>query len=118
ELDKSIPPARPGRISFLPLTNHFYSLATPLPQGKGMYPLLMSIPDVVGFDLYPLQVGCRPAFGDGMDTQRALGTRVGRARRAAPAARGKAEVPVDRNGADGASVQGGEAARSDARNRS
>ena len=77
ELDKSIPPARPGRISFLTLTNHFYSLATPLPQGKGMYPLLMSIPDVVGFDLYPLQVWCRPAFGDVMDAQRELHTTSG-----------------------------------------
>jgi hypothetical protein len=72
DIAKSIPDARPGRISFLTLTNHFYSLATPLPQGKGMYPLLMSIPDVVGFDLYPLQVWCRPAFGDVMDAQREL----------------------------------------------
>src|SRR6185295_7709003 len=77
ELDKSILPPRPGRISFLTLTNHFYSLATPLPQGKGMYPLLMSIPDVVGFDLYPLQVWCRPAFGDVMDAQRELHTTSG-----------------------------------------
>jgi hypothetical protein len=77
ELDKSIPPPHPGRISFLTLTNHFYSLATPLPQGKGMYPLLMSIPDVVGFDLYPLQVWCRPAFGDVMDAQRELHTTSG-----------------------------------------
>jgi hypothetical protein len=74
DLDKSIPAPQAGRISFLTLTNHFYSLATPLPQGKGMYPTLMSIPDVVGFDLYPLQVWCRPAFGDVMDAQRELGT--------------------------------------------
>jgi len=67
DLAKSIAPAETGRISFLTLTNHFYSLASPLPQGKGMYPTLMSIPDVVGFDLYPLQVWCRPAFGDVMD---------------------------------------------------
>jgi len=77
QLDPSIPPSQPGRISFLTLTNHFYSLATPLPQGKGMYPLLMSIADVVGFDLYPLQVWCRPAFGDVMDAQRELGTTSG-----------------------------------------
>lgn len=77
QLDKSIPPAQSGRISFLTLTNHFYSLATPLPQGKGMYPLLMSIADVVGFDLYPLQVWCRPAFGDVMDAQHELGTTSG-----------------------------------------
>jgi hypothetical protein len=77
ELDKSIPAPRAGRISFLTLTNHFYSLATALPQGKGMYPTLMSIPDVVGFDLYPLQVWCRPAFGDVMDAQRELGSTSG-----------------------------------------
>ena len=77
DLAKSIAPPQTGRISFLTLTNHFYSLATPLPQGKGMYPTLMSIPDVVGFDLYPLQVWCRPAFGDVMDAQRELGTTSG-----------------------------------------
>jgi hypothetical protein len=77
DLDKSIPAPQAGRISFLTLTNHFYSVANPLPQGKGMYPTLMSIPDVVGFDLYPLQVWCRPAFGDVMDAQRELGTSSG-----------------------------------------
>ncbi|HEX6662789.1 MAG TPA: hypothetical protein VF025_03875 [Gaiellaceae bacterium] len=63
---------RGGRISFLTLTNHFYSRAEPLPQGKEMYPVLMSLPDVVGFDLYPLQGWCRPAFGDVFDAQREL----------------------------------------------
>ncbi len=77
DLEKSIAPPQSGRISFLTLTNHFYSLANPLPEGKGMYPTLMSIPDVVGFDLYPLQVWCRPAFGDVMDAQRELGTSSG-----------------------------------------
>jgi hypothetical protein len=77
DLEKSIAAPQAGRISFLTLTNHFYSLATPLPQGKGMYPTLMSIPDVVGFDLYPLQVWCRPAFGDVMDAQRELGSTSG-----------------------------------------
>ena len=77
DLEKSIAAPQSGRISFLTLTNHFYSLATPLPQGKGMYPTLMSIPDVVGFDLYPLQVWCRPAFGDVMDAQRELGSTSG-----------------------------------------
>ena len=77
DLEKSIAAPQTGRISFLTLTNHFYSLATPLPQGKGMYPTLMSIPDVVGFDLYPLQVWCRPAFGAVMDAQRELGSTSG-----------------------------------------
>jgi hypothetical protein len=60
------------RIGFLTLTNHFYSRAEPLPQGKGMYPALFSIPDVIGFDLYPLQGWCRPAFGDVFDAQHEL----------------------------------------------
>jgi hypothetical protein len=77
DLAKSIPAPRSGRISFLTLTNHFYSHANPLPEGKGMYPLLMSIPDVVGFDLYPLQVWCRPAFADVMDSQHELGSASG-----------------------------------------
>jgi hypothetical protein len=72
DLAQDIPAARPGRISFLTLTNHFYSKADPLPQGKGMYPVLFQIPDVLGFDLYPLQVWCRPAFGDVFDAQAEL----------------------------------------------
>jgi len=72
DLAKDIPSARPGRISFLTLTNHFYSRTEPLPQGKGMYPVLFTIPDVLGFDLYPLQVWCRPAFGDVLDAQQEL----------------------------------------------
>ena len=72
DLEDDIPSPRPGRISFLTLTNHFYSRAEPLPQGKGMYPVLFQIPDVLGFDLYPLQVWCRPAFGDVMDAQHEL----------------------------------------------
>jgi hypothetical protein len=72
DLAQDIPSERPGRVSFLTLTNHFYSKAEPLPQGKGMYPVLMQIPDVIGFDLYPLQVWCRPAFGDVSDAQAEL----------------------------------------------
>src|SRR5919198_749776 len=72
DLQADIPSPRPGRISFLTLTNHFYSKAEPLPQGKGMYPVLFTIPDVLGFDLYPLQVWCRPAFGDVFDSQQEL----------------------------------------------
>src|SRR5881394_1667580 len=76
-LARDIPSPRPGRISFLTLTNHFYSRAEPLPQGKGMYPVLFQIPDVLGFDLYPLQVWCRPAFGDVFDAQAELHTLSG-----------------------------------------
>ncbi len=77
DLANTIVGPRAGRVSFLTLTNHFYSKAAPLPQGKGMYPVLFSIPDVLGFDLYPLQVWCRPAFGDVFDAQAELHTGSG-----------------------------------------
>jgi hypothetical protein len=77
ELKASIPDGQPGRISFLTLTNHFYSKAAPLPQGRGMYPALYSLADVVGFDLYPLQVWCKPAFGDVLDAQHELNANTG-----------------------------------------
>jgi hypothetical protein len=64
-------PATPGSgPRFLTLTNHFYSRANPLPQGKGMYPALAASADVLGFDLYPLQNWCRwDSFGDVFDSQ-------------------------------------------------
>jgi hypothetical protein len=64
-------PAVPGSgPRFLTLTNHFYSRAAPLPQGRGMYPALVSTADVLGFDLYPLQNWCRwESFGDVFDSQ-------------------------------------------------
>ena len=46
-------------VRFLTLTNHFYSWAAPLPQGRGMYPGLIAKADMVGFDLYPLTYWCR-----------------------------------------------------------
>jgi hypothetical protein len=55
---------------FLTLTNHFYSRASALPQGKGMYPALAASADVLGFDLYPLQNWCRwDSFHDVFDSQ-------------------------------------------------
>jgi hypothetical protein len=47
-------------LAFLTLPNHFYSGAAALPQGRDMYPGLISRADVVGFDLYPLQEWCEP----------------------------------------------------------
>jgi hypothetical protein len=47
-----------ARLRVLTLTNHFYSQAAPLAQGKGIYPELIAKADVVGFDLYPLQEFC------------------------------------------------------------
>jgi len=51
------PPA--GLISFLTLTNHFYSGSDPLPLGRALYPQLAALANVLGFDLYPLQNWCR-----------------------------------------------------------
>jgi hypothetical protein len=53
------PPGVPS-LSFLTLTNHFYSGAAALPWGRGIYPSLIAKADVIGFDLYPLQEWCRP----------------------------------------------------------
>jgi hypothetical protein len=72
DLQKELVPPKPGRLSFLTLTNHFYSHADPLPQGKGMYPTLATVSDALGFDLYPLQVWCRPSFGHVFESQREI----------------------------------------------
>jgi hypothetical protein len=65
--------AGPGRVAFLTLTNHFFSGAAPLPQGRRIYPPLVAKADVVGFDLYPLQEWCRPGrIADVAHAQREL----------------------------------------------
>jgi hypothetical protein len=65
-----IPPIAGSGPRFLTLTNHFYSRASALPQGKAMYPALAASADVLGFDLYPLQNWCRfDSFGDVFDSQ-------------------------------------------------
>ncbi|MCW2976158.1 MAG: putative lipoprotein, partial [Actinomycetia bacterium] len=67
------PPATPGLLSFLTLTEHFYSQATPLPQGNGIYPTLARLADVIGFGLYPQQGWCRDdAYANVYDAQREL----------------------------------------------
>jgi hypothetical protein len=72
---KLAPPNGAPGPRFLTLTNHFYSRAEPLPQGRGMYAALIDIADVVGFDLYPLQNWCRyESFGDVFESQRELVT--------------------------------------------
>ncbi len=69
----ALPPSRQsGRVSFLTLTNHFYSGAAPLPQGRGMYPALIARAEMIGFDLYPLAIWCRRAFLSVYDAQREL----------------------------------------------
>jgi hypothetical protein len=70
---KLIPPNGAPGPRLLTLTNHFYSRAEPLPQGRGMYPALIDVADMVGFDLYPLQNWCRyESFGDVFESQREL----------------------------------------------
>jgi hypothetical protein len=70
-----VPPNGAPGPRFLTLTNHFYSKAEPLPQGRGMYPALVDVADILGFDLYPLQNWCRyDSFGDVFESQRELVT--------------------------------------------
>jgi hypothetical protein len=67
---RAVPPSPGSGPRFLTLTNHFYSRAAPLPQGRGMYPALVASADVLGFDLYPLQNWCRfDSFHDVFDAQ-------------------------------------------------
>jgi hypothetical protein len=70
---KLVPYRGPGP-RFLTLTNHFYSGAAPLSQGRGMYPGLVANADILSFDLYPLQNWCRydGRFHDVFDAQREL----------------------------------------------
>jgi hypothetical protein len=70
---KLVPPNGAPGPRLLTLTNHFYSRAEPLPQGRGMYPALLDVADMIGFDLYPLQNWCRyESFGDVFESQREL----------------------------------------------
>ena len=65
--------AQPGSgPRFLTLTNHFYSRAAPLPQGRGHVSRADSSAarTSLGFDLYPLQNWCRwDSFHDVFDSQ-------------------------------------------------
>lgn len=73
DLSRLVERPPPGILSFLTLTNHFYSRAEPLPQGRGIYDSLVQLPDVIGFDIYPLQIWCRDdRFTDIYDAQREL----------------------------------------------
>jgi hypothetical protein len=47
------------RVTFLTLSNHFYSWAAPLAHGRGQYPGFVARAEMIGFDLYPLQNWCR-----------------------------------------------------------
>jgi hypothetical protein len=72
DVQRQIPETATGP-RFLTLTNHFFSHAAPLPQGRGMYPALIANADVIGFDLYPLENWCRyDDFGTVFDSQHEL----------------------------------------------
>lgn len=67
------PSTQTGRVSFLTLTNHFYSNAAPLPKGRAIYPKIVEKAEMIGFDLYPLQIWCRKdRFHDVYEAQREL----------------------------------------------
>ncbi|HEX6788773.1 MAG TPA: hypothetical protein VF091_05970 [Gaiellaceae bacterium] len=73
----SLAPSGSG-LHFLTLTQHFFSGAAALPDGRGMYPSLIAAADVVGFDLYPLQELCRRDFlAADYDAQQQLVTLTG-----------------------------------------
>jgi hypothetical protein len=72
------PPAGVSGVSFLTLTNHFYTGAAALPWGRSIYPPLIAKSDVIGFDLYPLQEWCKPErMADVFYAQRELVTLAG-----------------------------------------
>jgi hypothetical protein len=67
----TLPPSRQTkRVTFLTLTNHFYSGAAPLPAGRGVYPAFIAKAEMVGFDLYPLTTWCRRRFAAVDEAQR------------------------------------------------
>ena len=49
------------RVSFLTLSNHFFSASAPGPAARSSYPDYVAKADMIGFDLYPLQNWCRRA---------------------------------------------------------
>lgn len=66
------------RVTFLTLSGHVYSGAAPPPGGRAVYPRFVARADMIGFDLYPLQVMCRrDAFGAVFDAQRELAALAG-----------------------------------------
>lgn len=68
-------PSPPGasRVTFLTLASHFYSGAAQGPAPRSIYPGLIARANVVGFDLYPMQVWCRRTrLADVYEAQREL----------------------------------------------
>lgn len=66
------------RVTFLTLSGHVYSGSAGPPGGRGVYPRFVARADMIGFDLYPLQVWCRrDAFPAVYEAQRELAALAG-----------------------------------------
>lgn len=64
---------RTWRVTFLTLSGHVYSGSAPPPGGRSVYPRFVARADMLGLDLYPLQVWCRrDALGAVYEAQREL----------------------------------------------
>ena len=66
------------RVTFLTLSGHVYSGSAGPPYGRSVYPGFIARADMIGFDLYPLQVWCRrDAFRAVYEAQRELAALAG-----------------------------------------
>jgi hypothetical protein len=66
------------RVTFLTLSGHVYSGSAGPPGGRSVYPKFIARADMVGFDLYPMQVWCRrDAFRAVYEAQRELAALAG-----------------------------------------
>ena len=66
------------RVTFLTLSGHVYSGSAGPPGGRGVYPRFVARADMIGLDLYPLQVWCRrDAFRAVFEAQRELAALAG-----------------------------------------
>src|SRR5687768_7958036 len=66
------------RVTFLTLSGHVYSGSAGPPGGRGVYPRFVARADMIGLDLYPLQVWCRrDVFRAVFEAQRELAALAG-----------------------------------------
>ncbi|HET9674857.1 MAG TPA: fibronectin type III domain-containing protein [Gaiellaceae bacterium] len=66
------------RVTFLTLSGHVYSGSAGPPFGRSVYPGFIARADMIGLDLYPLQVWCRrDAFRAVYEAQRELAALAG-----------------------------------------
>ena len=66
------------RVTFLTLSGHVYSGSAGPPYGRSVYPGFIARADMIGLDLYPMQVWCRrDAFRAVYEAQRELAALAG-----------------------------------------